>query len=447
MKDPLWKHFFFDVIRQRMNGYILCTILIIIIIFSCVCYNSKNIFHSVQTVGLTVKPDVQIYVYEDLLTSDEWISIEQAINDASELTSTSFSVITDYNIKENTNGVIITPWRNLTECTFEKPVSSELIYTMCSHNPFYDGIHSSGSFDMCALRASINSKANWNTWRPDIIVAVTHASKPRYIHIAQSFSENVCDQGCAPTLEIVESVQESKKHITSGESNFALLLLTRKALEDAIQDKKWFMNHNTKLVFIGELDDSTLLKIKEASIPFAELFPYHDMFNAYCSICNISNSKKYRHPTVEKEVSQKFSPWKNIGIVIILKNKNIATWDHYLATNIGKNSNYVSHTGEIKTVEIKDGKKIMNKTEEEYDGCFNGSFINLSLYQKVKNDTKRNKYNYVVAMKDGTHVSLPEMSQLKTGDFIQLPGTMEHAEVLLFDSKFVYSSNKSKFIQ
>ena len=42
-------------------------------------------------------------------------------------------------------------------------------------------------------------------------------------------------------------------------------------------------------------------------------------------------------------------------------------------------------------------------------------------------------------------MTLPLLPQLKTGDFIEIPGTLEHAELLVSDSKFIYA-NKIKMI-
>jgi hypothetical protein len=401
-------------------------------------------YETTQKVGAYLRPfidkTIDVYVYEELLSSYEWNSIKKALDDASGLTSTHFNIIKNFIVKNT--GLVITPWADTHESILENPDKQKLVFCMCSHSPLKDGIHSPSSSDNCAHVASLNAKNTWNVWRPNTIIAITHASQPRFISIAQSFVDNLCDNTCSPNLEIVQSILECKKIITNGESTYALLILTQPELLEAIRIRQWLITHNTKVVFIGELTNELQNKLAQFSIPYAELHPYYDVFTAYCNTVNIDKIWPLRRQIVDIKPPVASSHWKRTGSVIILKEHHISTWDHYKKYNPKTIVNYYTHTGETSTIQIQDSTSWTDV--EEYIGSFNGLFNMYPIYQKSKGDEAHNKFKYIVIFNEH-EVTLPLLPQLKTGDFIEIPGTLEHAELLVSESKFIYA-NKIKMI-
>ena len=412
----------------------MCIILVTIcVLVYIICLKTETIQKiRSQTIGFQ-KPfpntTIDIHVYKELLTSYEWNSIKSALEDASHITSTTFNINTDF-IITNTS-LVITPWSEMTQSSIENKNNHKTVFCMCSHAPIENGIHSPSSNDECAHVAAVNAKSQWGAWRPTSILAITHASQPRYVSIAQSFVDNICDHESSPNLEVTECIKDSKKFITQGDGLHALLIMTQPELITALEQRKWFTAHNTKLIFIGELNDNLQKMLDEFSIPYAELHPYHDVFSAYCNAVNIEEiwRRRRQQPAVTEHVA--FTPWKKIGTAIVLNDNHISSWDNYDLKNIKTSNTYYTHTGEVDTIPIQE-----KTTDDTRVGCLNGKFKLFPIYQK---QSHQKKFQYIIVM-NNHNFPLPLLPQLKTGDFVEIPGTLEHAKIILSENTFIHTN-------
>ena len=368
-----------------------------------------------------------IYVYPEFVSGLEWPNAHAAFVAAASLTGTTFEVATDFVVRGD--GVVISPWDRTADAShFGESAEREdalLAFTMCAHGSMLPGgLRCPSSYDGCAQAAANAAVAAWGEWRPDALVALTHASTRRWRSVADDFA--ACLGASPPAVEVVTGVAEARRCVSAGEhASYALLVCGAESAEAVLENRAWFLSRNTKCLFIGELNDRLAMRLREAGVPYAEHRVYSDCFTAYMFALNARELRRHRPlparsavvaPTAVDSAPGSLRP---VGCVIVMRGRDISEWDRNGRLSPGDETVYFDASGRKQTRSVA-------ATPSER-GAASGSFLRFPLLGRR---CRSGSVSYAVDC-GGTTVHLQALPQLHSGDLVELPGTLEHAMVQL----------------
>lgn len=364
-------------------------------------------------------PPVYVYAYPELLSSAEWTRARAAFEAASSLTGRRFEVITDFTLRGD--GVAITPWARDADASMFSGPSAAVAFTMCAHGALLPGsIRCPSSYDSCAAIAAEAAISAWGAWRPAALVAITHASTERWQSVAADFASRTCG---ATDLKVTTDVESARRIVASGEhESYGLLVFGSEAIGPVLEKRAWLLSRNCKCVYFGEVDEARAAALRDAAVPFAEHRVYSDCFTAFCFALNVRELRRHRPLPARENAPAAARPegWRAVGVVIVARGRDISAWDRYGSRSPGDLTSYYDWRGQS-------CERAVEGTTER--GELSGGFVRLRLSERPCAD-KSGLRAYAVHAPD-VH-PLPPLPPLRTGDVVELPGTLEHAQVLLF---------------